>query len=191
MKTSLRILLLIAAPLTPLHAQVIGAPPLSGMTREASVALVPRASTSVAEVGFAAGYRHAGRINLAAGVVHSGGAGHHSAMAFGTFGALPELVGVRAAVFAGVGIHTGKRGVFLPVGVDLARTYSVAGLETTPFVHLGASLDAMRPFRGHGGDLAAVGEIGADLRVDPRWSVRAGLGTPAGGRLTLGLAYGR
>ena len=85
----------------------------------------------------------------------------------------------------------GTAASFSPFGIDLARTYPLGGRETTPVLHLDASLDGMRPFGGHAGDLVPVVEAGADLRVGARWNVRAGLGTTEGGRLAIGMAYGR
>ena len=190
---SVLILLLAAAPLAPLHGQIVGAPPLPGgaPASEASLVVVRPADAGSFDLGFAAGFRRTGRVGLAARLAHTGGRGHQSSATLGAFGALPELAGVRAAFSAGLGVDTGKRGVFLPFGIDLARSYAPGGRETTPFLHLGASLDGMRPFGGHAGDLVPVAEAGADVRVGARWSVRAGLGTKDGGRLAIGMAYGR
>lgn len=194
MRTWCRILCLAALPLTPLQAQVSGAPPSTrgGPAQEATLSILPpRNPGSPLDAGAAAAFRRAGRVNVALRMVHWGSRSQHTSAEFGTFDALPQVLGIRTGWSAGLGYDSGRRGVFLPVGMDLARDFSTGGWHTTPFVHVGASLDGIAPGSGHAGDLVPLAEIGAEVRVRPGWSLRTALGSQEGGQFAVGMAFRR
>lgn len=175
----------------PLQAQGIVPEPLSsGVDHSSEVAVSLPFDTEAGAVfdgGGAVVFRRQGRLNLAIRLVHVAGVGQHSSAELGTFRRLPPIKGVRWGWSAGIGQDSGRRGVFIPLGVDLSRELRSGSWHARPYLHLGASLDGIAPESGHGGDLVPVAEVGADLGIQSGWSIRVAIGSPHRGGRTIGV----
>ena len=166
----------------PAEAQILGGPALpQGSTRELSFAFTqPQIrSHSSSGAGAVGSYRRTGRVNVAARLAYIGNLSGGTYAEVGSFGGLPvpRIGGVDLGWTAGLGFDTGNGdGLYVPVGVNASRAFSIRGAQVTPFAHGRVSLVEIDPQQGKNGRFAAAGELGLDVGAGSSWSVRAGLG---------------
>jgi hypothetical protein len=172
----------VSASAAPAKAQVLGGPALpEGNTAEFSFSTTqPKLrSYSTSGSGVVGTYRRTGRVNLAARVAYIGNLSGGKYAEVGSFGALPlpRLGGVDLGWTAGLGYDTNNGdGLYVPVGVNASRAFSVRGAQVTPFAHGRVALAHIDPQESEYGRFATAGELGVDVGVGTSWSVRAGLG---------------
>lgn len=178
----LMVLVVAAAGVAPAEAQVLGGPALpEGSTRELSVSFTQPEirSHSSSGAGVVGSYRRTGRVNLAARLAYIGNLSGGTYAEVGSFGALPlpRVGGVELGWTAGLGFDTGNGdGLYVPVGVNASRAFSVRGAQVTPFAHGRVALASIDPQQNQNGRIAAAGELGLDVGAGTSWSLRAGIG---------------
>ncbi len=194
----LMVLVAVVAGAAPAVAQVLGGPALpAGSTREVSLSTTqPKLrSYSSSGAGVVASYRRTGRVNLAARLAYIGNLSGGTYAEVGSFGALPlpRVGGVDLGWTAGLGFDTGNGdGLYVPVGVNASRAFSVRGAQVTPFAHGRLAVASIDPQQNQNGRIAAAGELGLEVGAGTRWGIRAGIGNAHNQTsLVMGFAYRR
>jgi hypothetical protein len=197
-KTMLMVLVAAAAGAAPADAQVLGGPALpAGSTRELSFSITQPEirSHSGSGAGMVGSYRRTGRVNLAARLAYIGNLSGGTYAEVGSFGALPlpRVGGVELGWTAGLGFDTGNGdGLYVPVGLNASRAFSVRGAQVTPFAHGRVSLAEIDPQQDLYGRLAGAGELGVEVGAGTGWGIRAGIGNAHNQTsLVMGFAWRR
>ena len=181
-KAMLMVLVAATAGAASADAQVLGGPALpEGSTRELSFSVTQPEirSHSASGAGAVGSYRRTGRVNVAARLAYIGNLSGGAYAEVGSFGALPvpRVGGVDLGWTAGLGFDTGNGdGLYVPVGLNASRAFSVRGARVTPFAHGRVSVVEIDPQQDKNGRFAAAGELGLDVGAGTGWSVRAGVG---------------
>ncbi|HST57986.1 MAG TPA: hypothetical protein VLK84_04850 [Longimicrobium sp.] len=188
----------VAAGAAPAGAQVLGGPALpAGSTRELSFSITQPEiqSHSSSGAGMVGSYRRTGRVNLSARLAYIGNLSGGTYAEAGSFGVLPvpRIGGVDLGWTAGLGFDTGNGdGLYVPVGLNASRVFSVRGAQVTPFAHGRVAVASIDPQQNQNGRLAAAGELGLEVGAGTRWGIRAGIGNAHNQTsLVMGFAYRR
>jgi hypothetical protein len=188
-------LLVTAAVLSaaPIQAQLAAGPAITtGGEISLSVLQQTPGSTSTLGAGLSGAFRHAGKLNISAGLSYVNDPRGGSFGELGTFGPLNALnipSGISVGWTAGLGYSEGRQGLYLPVGLNASRDFRVRTATVVPFAEARLIAEQIDAADRYMGTISMAAEVGMELRVGSRWSVRAGFGTlSAGANSAIGVA---